>query len=125
MIIRLRHREFKLVAVVMRLRHFFLLLTLLAIPGSAQSPAKILKQAEKAMGGSKAMQSTTSWMRNGSIRRVSDGASGRFVMQSMRPNLYNLSFDIGGFEIESGYNGKSGWTRDSRNGCKHRRPAVT
>jgi hypothetical protein len=39
-------------------------------------------------------------------------------MQAMRPNLFNLSFDVGGFEVESGYNGKSGWMRNSRDGLR-------
>jgi hypothetical protein len=57
-------------------------------------------------------------VRRGRITRIGDGASGNIVLQTARPNLYNLSFDVGGFEIESGYNGKSGWTRDSRNGLR-------
>ena len=102
----------------MRLKYFLFLLALFAVPTSAQSPAKILKQAEKAMGGSKVLQSTTSWLRNGTIRRSSDGATGRIVMQTTKPNLFNLTFDVSGFEIESGYNGKSGWTRNSRDGLR-------
>jgi hypothetical protein len=82
----------------------------------AQSPAKILKQAERAMGGAKALQSSASLYRRGRITRIEDGAEGSIVIQSSWPNLYNLSFDVGGFEIETGYNGKSGWTRDSRTG---------
>jgi hypothetical protein len=74
------------------------LLSLFVASASAQSPAKILKQAEKAMGGAKVLQSTTSWSRSGTIRRVTDGATGRVVMQAMRPNLFNLSLDVGGFE---------------------------
>ncbi|MCA1588851.1 MAG: hypothetical protein LC730_05450 [Acidobacteria bacterium] len=50
--------------------------------------------------------------------RVSDGASGRFLMQAARPNFYNLSFDVNGFETEYGYNGKSGWTRNSPDGLR-------
>ncbi len=84
----------------------------------AQSPSRILRQAEMAIGGGKAFQSAGTWQRNGTVRRTADGASGSIVMQTTRPNLYNLSFDIDGFEIESGYNGKSGWTRDSRNGLR-------
>jgi len=84
----------------------------------AQSPAKILKGAERAMGGTKAMRSVNSWQRRGTITRSADGATGKILIQSSRPNLYNLSFDVGGFEIESGYNGKSGWTRDSRAGMR-------
>ena len=87
---------------------------------AAQSPAKILKQAERAMGGAKALRATQSWQKRGTVKRLSDGATGRILMQTSRPNLYNLRFDIDGFEIESGYNGKSGWTRDSRNGLRSR-----
>ena len=102
----------------MRLKYFLFLLALLAASASAQSPTKILKQVEKAMGGAKALQGTTSWLRNGTIRRIADGETGRVVMRTTRPNLFNLSFDVGGFEVESGYNGKSGWVRDSRNGLR-------
>ncbi len=84
----------------------------------AQSPTKILKGAERAMGGTKAMRSVNSWQRRGTITRSADGATGKILIQASRPNFYNLSFDVGGFEIESGYNGKSGWTRDSRAGMR-------
>ena len=89
-----------------------------AFDASAQSPANILKQAEKALGGSKALQATRNVRRQGTITRVKDGASGAFTMQAAAPNLYNESFDLNGFETESGYNGKSGWTRDSRDGLR-------
>ena len=102
----------------MRFRQLLFVFILSAIAVSAQTPSKVLKQAEKAMGGSKVIQRTSSWIRKGTIRRLEDGAMGRIVMQSSRPNLYNLSFDVGGFEVESGYNGKSGWMRDSKNGLK-------
>jgi hypothetical protein len=85
---------------------------------AAQSPARILKQAETALGGTKALQRSASVYQSGRITRVGDGATGRIVMQASRPNLYNLSFDVGGFEIEYGYNGKSGWMRDSRSGLR-------
>ena len=84
----------------------------------AQSPAKILKLAEKAMGGSKALQKASSWQKRGTIIRVADGKSGKMIVQTARPNRYNLSFDVDGFEIESGFNGKSGWMRDSRSGLR-------
>jgi hypothetical protein len=84
----------------------------------AQSPATILKKAERAMGGAKLMRNVVSVQRRGTIVRGSDGVSGNIVWQTSRPNLYNLSFDIGGFEVESGYSGKSGWTRDSRAGLR-------
>jgi hypothetical protein len=102
----------------MRFRFLFLILILSATAAPAQSPSKILQQAEKAMGGSKAIRVVGSTIRTGTITRVSDGSAGKIVMQTAPPNLYNISFDIAGLGIESGFNGKSGWTRDSRNGLR-------
>jgi hypothetical protein len=102
----------------MRLNLLILIFALSVLAAAAQSPSKILSQAEKSMGGAKALQSVASWHRTGTVTRVTDGATGKVTMQNTRPNLYNLSFDVGGFEIESGFNGKSGWTRDSRNGLR-------
>lgn len=84
----------------------------------AQSTGKILKQASKALGGEKALQNIRSRQKSGTITRLRDGASGAFLMQTAAPNFYNESYDLGGFEIESGYNGKSAWSRDSREGLK-------
>lgn len=93
---------------------FFLL-----IPAAfAQSPSKILKQAEKALGGQKALKAVRSTTRTGVVTRVEDGATGKFTFQTSQPNLYNVSYDIAGLETESGYNGRSGWTRDSREGLR-------
>ena len=86
-------------------------------PVSAQSADKILKQAEKAIG-KKALQSVRSRQMKGSITRLKDGASGAFLMQTAQPNFYNETYDLSGFETESGYNGKSGWIRDSREGLR-------
>lgn len=104
----------------MRSRLFLLFfgVLMIAAPVVAQAPSKILKDAERAMGGAKALKQLASIQRRGTIRRTSDGSAGKIVLQSARPNLYNISFDIGGFEQESGYNGKSGWTRDSRDGLR-------
>jgi len=55
-----------------------LLLLVCASVAAAQSPAKILKQAEKAMGGGNAVQKITSAERVGIIKRLSDGATGKF-----------------------------------------------
>ncbi len=85
---------------------------------AAQSPGKILKQANKALGGEKALQSIRSWQKTGKITRLKDNAKGAFQMQTTQPNFYNSSFDLNGFETEVGYNGKSGWSRDSRDGLR-------
>lgn len=101
--------------------HFvFLTITtaLMSVPAWAQSPTKVLKQAEKALGGSKAIQSARSIVQTGSITRISDGASGRYLAQASQPNLLNVSYDIAGFETEIGYNGRSGWSRTSREGLQ-------
>jgi hypothetical protein len=102
-----------------RILYFVILIgAAFASGASGQSANKVLKQAEKALGGAKALQSIRSVQKKGTITRASDGASGAFAVQAAAPNLYNESFDLGGFEVESGYNGKSGWTRDSREGLR-------
>src|SRR5262245_65061097 len=40
------------------------------------------------------------------------------LFRSMRPNLYACAFNLGGLEVSMGYNGKSAWTRDSRDGLR-------
>src|SRR5215203_1788671 len=102
------------------MRTFLLLLFVLLVPNSSlsQSPAKLLKRAEVAMGGAKAMQSVRSVERSGEIIRRSDGTRGRIKIVNAKPSSYAIAYDIGGFEVASGYNGKSAWTRDSRNGLR-------
>jgi len=88
-----------------------------SINSAAQSPNKILKQANKALG-EKALQNLTSFRKTGKITRIKDGASGSFEMQASAPNFFNETYDINGFETELGYNGKSSWKRDSRDGLR-------
>ena len=85
---------------------------------SAQSPNKIIKQANSALGGEKILQNLKSFQKTGKITRLKDGATGNYKMQAESPNFYNVEFDLGGFETETGYNGKSGWRRDSRDGLR-------
>jgi len=85
---------------------------------AAQSPNKILSQANKAFGGEKALKTVQSWQVSGKIRRVSDNASGAYQSFAQNPNFYGEAFDLNGFESSVGYNGKSGWTRDSKNGLR-------
>jgi len=103
-------------------RNLFLLilnLTFICLANvAAQSPSKTLKQANKALGGEKVLQTVRSWQKTGKITRLKDNASGSFEMQTAQPNFYNSSFDLNGFETETGYNGKSGWMRDSRDGLR-------
>lgn len=85
---------------------------------SAQSPGKILSQANRALGGESKLRSVRSWIATGKITRLSDGATGNYEAEASGGNLYAGSFDLNGFEYAVGYNGKSGWIRDSRNGLR-------
>ena len=85
---------------------------------AAQPPGKILKQANQKLGGEKALRAIRSWRKTGVITRLKDGASGAVNWQAAQPNFYNVAFDINGFETETGFNGKSGWSRDSREGLR-------
>src|SRR4028118_754135 len=99
----------------------FVLLALLitaAVNAAAQAPDKILKRASKALRGEKGLKTVKSWRKTGRITRLKDGASGAFQMQVAQPNFYHVAFDLNGFETETGYNGKSGWTRDSRDSLR-------
>lgn len=96
--------------------YLFGIVLILSLSATAQSPAKVLKQAEKAMGGTKALQAIGSLERSGSIKRLGDGAVGKYRSLSSKPNLYFETYDLAGLDYSVGYNGRSGWLRDSRNG---------
>lgn len=85
---------------------------------AAQSADKILKQANRALGSNKNLQTYQSWRKIGKITRLKDGTSGSFIMETAPPNFYHEIFDLDGFETEVGFNGKSGWQRDSRDGLR-------
>ena len=85
---------------------------------SAQSPDKILKQASKSFGGEKPLKVIKSWQVKGTVTRKSDGESGTYQASATAPNLYTDTLDLRGLETSLGYNGKSGWSRDSRNGLR-------
>src|SRR5215470_12107352 len=91
-----------------------IVLLIISAISPAQSPAKVLKQAEKALGGTKALQAVQSISKTGRIMRASDGASGQYRYKSSRPNLLNMTYDIAGQEQEISYNGSSGWVHDDR-----------
>jgi hypothetical protein len=104
-----------------RIVFLFSLATLIQVAapsGNAQSPDALLKRAAKALGGEKAIRTVKSDTSKGLITRLSDGATGTYRSATMRPGLFNTSFDIRGFEVAFGFNGKSGWTRDSRDGLR-------
>src|SRR5262249_20703658 len=94
---------------------------LCAAPASAQSAEKVIKQAVKAMTngkGERALREIRSWQVKGTIINTKDGAAGGYQAPGMQPLLYSTSFDLRGLEVGSGYNGKSAWMRDSRDGLR-------
>ncbi len=91
---------------------------LLGLTVLAQSPSRVLQQAEKAMGGTKALKAVRSIRRSGRVTRLADGANGTYLFQASQPNLLNITYDLGGSESETGFNGRSGWERNSRDGLQ-------
>lgn len=102
----------------MKLKILLVLILALSANIFAQSPSKILGQANKAMGGEKVLKNIKSWQMMGTVKRLSDGANGKYSAYASGGNLYGDMFDLNGFEVAKGYNGKSGWVRDSRNGLR-------
>lgn len=87
-------------------------------PAHAQSAEAIVKKAIKAAGGERAYRRVSSWQAEGTITRRRDGVTGRYRVAAVRPNLFFAATELGGFEASEGYNGKSGWRRDSRAGLR-------
>lgn len=102
----------------MKMKLSVILILIISANVFTQSPSRILSQANKAMGGEKVLKNIKSWQANGKITRKSDGASGNYSTKASGGNLYGGMFDLNGFEVATGYNGKSGWIRDSRNGLR-------
>ena len=97
---------------------FALLLLCVSSSLTAQPVSKILKNAEKALGGEKAFRAITSVEATGTVTRLTDNATGRFVLRTVKPNQLNIAFDVKGVEIENAYNGRSGWARDTESGLR-------
>lgn len=101
---------------------FSLLLALaFAAQASAQTPEKVIKQAIKAMTngkGERALRDVKSWQVKGTVTNLKDGATGSYQAMAAQPNLYTSTMDFRGLESSAGYNGKSGWMRDSRDGLR-------
>lgn len=100
------------------MKKFYLIafIIFLSATAFAQSPSSILKKAEKALGGKKNLSRVSSVSSKGKITR--DGSAGKIEILTKRDNLYYIAFDIDGFETEAGFNGRSAWLRDSRDGLK-------
>jgi hypothetical protein len=105
------------------LRALLLLVIALAstTSASAQSADKVIKHAVKAMTsgkGEKALREIRSWQVKGVITNTKDGATGNYSAAATAPNFFTDTFDLRGLEVSVGYNGKSAWKRDSRDGLR-------
>ncbi len=109
--------SFRYSLLMKRISLFFITLVF-ALGAFGQSPSKILQNAEKALGGKKAIKLASAWKAVGTISDPATGKSGKFLIQAAMPNLLHIAYDLDGFEYESGYNGRSGWVRDSRDGLR-------
>ncbi|QQS47549.1 MAG: hypothetical protein IPM66_02505 [Acidobacteriota bacterium] len=95
-----------------------IILLFLVPTAPAQSAGSILKRSAKALGGEKALKKVGSWQIRGRITHLASGESGAYLASAMKPDLYAGEFDVRGLEVGFGYNGKSGWMRDSRDGLR-------
>ncbi|MBK9527593.1 MAG: hypothetical protein IPO41_04580 [Acidobacteria bacterium] len=102
----------------MKLKLLFTISVFAVAAASAQSPSKIVSQANKALGGEKALKAISSTVQTGKITRLSDNTTGSYSAFASGGSFYGSRYDLNGFEIAFGYNGKSGWARDSRNGLR-------
>ncbi len=102
----------------MKIKRLALIFLIFSATCFAQSPGKILSQANKAFGGEKVLKSITSSQSSGTIKRLSDGSSGKYSARASGGNLFGEMFDLNGFEYAAAYNGKSGWSRDSLDGLR-------
>jgi hypothetical protein len=102
----------------MKFKFAVLFLIIFSVNAFAQNPSAILKQAEKAHGGKKNLGKVNSYVKRGLITRVKDGMEGEIKIEAVKPVFYHIFFQIEGFENESAFNGKSAWTRDSREGLQ-------
>ncbi|MFN0141098.1 MAG: hypothetical protein ACKVQW_13550 [Pyrinomonadaceae bacterium] len=102
----------------MNLTRSLFIILVFSFAAVAQSPSKIVSQANKALGGEKVLKSVTSWRQTGTIRRQSDGASGKYSAFASAGSLFGDAFDLNGFEFAAGFNGKSGWMRNSKDGLR-------
>lgn len=95
-----------------------LLILIFGVGVLGQSTAKLVERANKAFGGEKRLRNVSSWFVSGEVKRVSDGVKGRYSAYAVSQGFYGGIFELEGFEVQVGYNGKSGWIRDSRNGLR-------
>jgi outer membrane lipoprotein-sorting protein len=82
-----------------------------------QSADKIINQYQKAVGGVNQLRRIDSTIYTGTVTDSTD-RTGKFIWRFKRPDRMVLEMDLSGFEVNTAYNGRSAWRRDSRDGLR-------
>jgi hypothetical protein len=90
-------------------------LLFVAIDASAQSPEQILKRYADAIGGKTALDTIQRTTVTGRVR-APDGRSGTFTQHVARPGRMRVELSLGDAQWTWGFNGRSAWQSDSRDG---------
>ena len=94
-----------------------LLLVALAADARAQSAEQILKRHADALGGAKALEAIQSTTVTGRVRDR-DGRSGTFTHSTARAGRLRVDLSLGEAQWRWGFNGRSAWQSDSRDGLR-------
>jgi len=89
----------------------------LAASANAQSADKIVDRYINAIGGKNALEKIVSTTVSGTVT-LADGRSGTFVQETKRPNQLHISMTWGDGRWSTGFNGRSVWQDDQRDGLR-------
>ncbi|HEY7190836.1 MAG TPA: hypothetical protein VH436_30000 [Vicinamibacterales bacterium] len=89
----------------------------LAASAAAQSADKIVARHINAIGGTHALEQIVSSTVTGTVT-LPDGRSETFIQETKRPNLLHISMAWSGGRWSTGFNGRSVWQDDPRDGLR-------
>jgi hypothetical protein len=89
----------------------------LAGGASAQSADKIVERHVKAIGGKDALERILSATITGTVT-LADGQTGTFIEETKRPNSLHISLAWKDGHWSTGFNGRSAWQDDRRDGLR-------
>jgi hypothetical protein len=87
------------------------------LAAGAQSAGEVIDRHIKAIGGKTAIEKIASTDVSG-IVRAADGQSGVFTHRAMRPHSLYVSLSWGDSRLRAGFNGRSAWQDDGREGLR-------
>jgi hypothetical protein len=87
------------------------------IAARAQSADEVIERHIKAIGGKAAIEKVANTDVSGTVS-AADGQSGVFTQRTMRPHSLYLSLDLGSSRLRAGFNGRSAWQDDGREGLR-------